>query len=275
MQHRVEKRSSPRPRKMAIPKTIISEEEGTFECVPCQRRFINTKSLDDHCRNAGIHAGCWCERCLRLFTSPQSLQQHIRSSSEHCLCARCSFDAADNTVLRHHYGSIHQECWQCDTFGLNEESLKVHWEDEHHICPHCDRMFSGTSALNELQQVSGRKDHSDCRANNNKHKKTHMPRSIACTGCNHAFAFASAVVLHQEIYCQGGMDSAFINQLARITLTPDSPHHPDSWKCTCGYVFSTLSGLMQHAENTPSCPKFQSLGGARRFLDIVTKPAST
>ena len=120
----------------------------------CQnRRFKDLNALYDHCRNAGYHAGEWCEKCKRLFVSPAALQQHKITSNDHNACRFCpnaqEFDHPWH--LQTHEWSEHGWCRRCSRFyAVVTGSLIDHEASAHHICAVCEKQCD---SQHNLQQV--------------------------------------------------------------------------------------------------------------------------
>lgn len=101
---------------------------------------------------------------------------------------------------------------------------------------------------------------------------THRERNVDCWGCDRAFTSLSAMLLHLEAGCPSGINRHTLNQHAASFILSwkfvDTAHrheliHPAEFSqeypagnlapfmcpdVSCHGVFTTLSGLFQHAE---------------------------
>lgn len=126
----------------------LNPERAYFACIACgERTFSSQEHLYQHCRNAKIHQGEWCDYCEWLFVSPQALASHLRDSSAHWICSICDFDSNDEDSLAAHMASIHDYCYECsDTFN----KYRAHRIEYHNRCAQCDEEFS---TQNEVEMV--------------------------------------------------------------------------------------------------------------------------
>ncbi|OJD28061.1 hypothetical protein ACJ73_00544 [Blastomyces percursus] len=101
-----------------------------MECIPCNRRFKNEKSLEKHLRYSPAHTiKNDCSSCNRSFKSENALAQHIRDS--HSLrydCNRCSRSFYSEDALAQHIRNT-----SAHTPKGNKKSFKNKTAQKQHI----------------------------------------------------------------------------------------------------------------------------------------------
>jgi transcription elongation factor Elf1 len=130
----------------------ILDDESVYECNHCDRRF---RSLHEHCRNATVHLGKWCERCERcerLFSSSAAIDAHRKDSSNHYLCWHCNLDYATYERRRLHMFDDHFQCMKCSAKKNSSTQLLWHIEEAHHYCSQCQRYFENRNNLCQVCQ---------------------------------------------------------------------------------------------------------------------------
>ena len=133
----------PRPNQV-----VLNDADQYYYCCPCQRQFSSEHSLLQHCRQAGVHAGEWCERCNWLFVSPDARNKHVQDSIHHWACSRCSYDALSSDGLREHKKIAHLICPDYNGIFID---WQVHREETHFQCHQCTSEFANE---NERLMVS-------------------------------------------------------------------------------------------------------------------------
>ncbi|KAJ9604617.1 hypothetical protein H2200_010731 [Cladophialophora chaetospira] len=195
---------------------IISEDDGRYECRPCNRTFNSFNGLNNHCQKARVHSygDQWCERCEWLFVSPGARDSHTSNSSRHNLCpaSNCNLDFSE------------------------EEGLDEHMAADHHWCIDCKRYFNNE---NELTQ----------------HKRVHLPRNIECLGCDRQFSEFAAMILHLEAgTCASQTDVDDLDRWmanSRLHQYVDYAYDPVKYCCPhCDRRFDYLSAFCQHVATT-------------------------
>ena len=127
----------------------ITIYNGEYVCEACDREFTTEHGLFQHCRNARVHEGEWCERCEWLFVSPQAKLSHVQASLSHWVCSLCGVDEYEEDDLTTHQVNYHYYCRDCN---CNFNSYRAHRIAYHNRCQKCDREFGSS---NELVMVSG------------------------------------------------------------------------------------------------------------------------
>ncbi|KAK8913373.1 Zinc finger protein 358 [Metarhizium anisopliae] len=95
----------------------------SFDCIACDRSFGSEEALEQHLRDAPVHAPSFeCSTCDRSFGSEEALEQHLRDAPVHAPSFECS---------------------ACDRSFGSEEALEQHLRD----APACDRSFGSEEAL--------------------------------------------------------------------------------------------------------------------------------
>jgi len=122
----------------------------SFMCAICRGRFPTGEILNAHIENppwnSVMHAS-WeeanyaaeCHPCNRLFMNQKSLNQHLESSTAHkasprANCDACGFSFCDETALAQHLKSsqAHRKRYNCDSCGFefgDETALAQHLRD--------------------------------------------------------------------------------------------------------------------------------------------------
>ena len=81
-------------------------------CFRCDRRFVDTKILEQHLQGPCRHD---CRRCGRVFSSYASLQKHWKKSSYHTVtyCDRCDIDFPNNELRKDHVRTVPSRHFVC------------------------------------------------------------------------------------------------------------------------------------------------------------------
>ncbi|KIW23076.1 uncharacterized protein PV07_11305 [Cladophialophora immunda] len=128
----------------------ILNEGATCVCIPCDRQFVFINGLLNHCRNAEVHQGEWCERCQWLFVSPAARQAHVDNSPRHNICTPCDLDFSTAALLESHDVDVHNMCMDCGKYFRKVNDLMQHKRSHLPLeieCLGCDRLFSEFSAM--------------------------------------------------------------------------------------------------------------------------------
>ncbi|KIV84925.1 hypothetical protein PV11_00672 [Exophiala sideris] len=121
-----------------------------YTCSPCDRKFLNLNGALNHCRNASVHRGEWCERCQWLFVSPAARNKHVADSPHHYICKRCKIDYDLTTALNKHLVDVHHQCMDCEEEFNNDNDLQQHKRSHLPLdvkCLACERKFSEFAAM--------------------------------------------------------------------------------------------------------------------------------
>ena len=114
-----------------VKKCITSSSDKNFNCVVCNKFFLNKHSLTKHLRTHKTTEGHKCDKCDKKFTASRDLKKHIDI---------VHLDKAEN---------YKKECPICHT---RVQQLKTHIRfihrnegkssDYNNVCPKCDKTFS-------------------------------------------------------------------------------------------------------------------------------------
>ncbi|EXJ87114.1 hypothetical protein A1O3_04072 [Capronia epimyces CBS 606.96] len=101
----------------------INQDNGEFVCRPCDRSFSTLNGALNHCQNAAVHSGEWCNRCERLFVSPAACAAHQATSHRHNICQHCDLDFCISDDLEDHEVNVHHRCTDCGLKFINDNNL--------------------------------------------------------------------------------------------------------------------------------------------------------
>merc|ERR1712043_157845 len=150
-----------RPRR---PKTQISNDNKSTECLECGAKFTRNDNMVKHYRSKHEGVKYHCNQCDYQATQKGSLQRHIQSKHESIKyrCNQCDYQATLQSNLQRHiqfkHEGIRYPCNQCDYQATTQGNLQTHISAKHSDtilkCEDCD------------YQTKWRSEY-------NKHKKTH------------------------------------------------------------------------------------------------------
>ena len=128
-----------------INQICISDKDQEYICEACNGRpFVSGPALLQHCRQAAVHKGEWCDRCIWLFKSPLAYDKHLSKSKRHCICWVCGSDKFDQKDLARHMANRHLYCYDCNYCF---DTLQEHRVESHRRCNSCCHEFGEEKSL--------------------------------------------------------------------------------------------------------------------------------
>ncbi len=142
---------------MVAPNQIhYNDNDDCWTCRPCSRGFNSELALHQHCRNAAIHTGEWCERCEWLFVNPSAKHSHLQNSNRHHICPNCHVDFTSLSTRDDHMESKYLYCRRCDSYIVDRRGCKeksawtIHQVCDHFMCMQCGIYFQNQNNVDQV-----------------------------------------------------------------------------------------------------------------------------
>ncbi|KAJ7885164.1 hypothetical protein B0H14DRAFT_1367337 [Mycena olivaceomarginata] len=121
----------------------IATDHPQFFCTTCQQSFLTQASLDDHYRGKASTVHPNCPRCGKGFFNTRTVDEHFKEAhpTENCVCGRRIYV---EDLPRHYTDSIeHPTCLLCTIGFKDDAAYSAHCVAEHpeYRCTLCTRQF--------------------------------------------------------------------------------------------------------------------------------------
>uniref|UniRef100_A0A8D8M7S2 Zinc finger protein 2 homolog n=1 Tax=Cacopsylla melanoneura TaxID=428564 RepID=A0A8D8M7S2_9HEMI len=184
----------------------LEEKPTKFQCLKCDRRFVNLGNL---ARHAVTHFEQSCDVCQKKFTSPTALAKHRR---QHGDCAARESGGGGSIV-------VPDTCHKCGRVFTKHTELVKHLESEHNIprsesspwcCRFCNKRMMTKLSLSIHERIHTGQRPFTCdwcgqgfrsKANLLQHHPVHTGvRKYSCNVCGKAFSRKSFVTTHMRVH---------------------------------------------------------------------------